>query len=108
VTAAPIAFAPFDPGMAPAVPGHHSLSPTNYPDAPMPSKYSRRNFQNNPDACRYRNLMGMKNVSTGEEFNWILCLGCMEVLDAKCLDAGECPHCGEKFIRPEHLDSEAA
>jgi len=72
----------------------------------MTSKYPQRNWQNNPDACRYRNLMGMRNVSTGEVFDWILCLGCKETLDAKRLDAGKCPHCGEKFTRPEHLSPE--
>lgn len=50
----------------------------------------------------------MTNVSTGEVFDWILCLGCMEKLDAKCLDAGKCPHCGEKFTRPEHLEQGVA
>ena len=62
----------------------------------------------NPDACRYWNLVGMKDVSTGEVFDWIRCLGCMEAVDAKCLGAGECPNCGEKFTRPEHLPPEVA
>ena len=57
----------------------------------------------NADACRYQKLPCRFNFFTGEVFDGILCLGCKENFDAKCLADGECPACGEKFTMTHHL-----
>jgi uncharacterized paraquat-inducible protein A len=75
----------------------------------MPRDSFPTNYPVTPDACRYRNIWPqIVNAGTGELFAWIRCLGCMEVVDAVCLDAGECPRCSERFTRPERLDRQVA